>query len=176
MEVMRATAAILAAMILAACSSTTGLDATESRSGFDGARVVNIAPHGAACTELPCISIGSEWNSKRPQSAIVVASIASHEFTGLRALEFNIDGRMTAYQAAPGLSEFTAQTPPIRQSSHAFVVPMADLRAIVDARRVWVRVSSVRGWVEQPIIDGDRDSKALHALRRFLAQVDAGPK
>ena len=53
---------------------------------------------------------------------------------------------------------------------------MTDLRAIADARRVWVRVSSTRGWSEQAIVDGDTDSKALHALRRFLAQVDSGAK
>lgn len=61
-------------------------------------------------------------------------------------------------------------------STHTFVVPMTDLRAIADARRVWVRVSSTRGWSEQAIVDGDTDSKALHALRRFLAQVDSGAK
>ncbi len=176
MEVMRGAAAVAAFLILAACSTSSGLSATETRSGFDGARVVHIAPHGAACVDMPCISIGGEWNSKRPQSALVIASLAGPEFAGLRALEFNIDGRMTSYPAAPGLSEFTAPTPPLRMSTHTFVVPMADLRAIADARRAWVRVSSTRGWSEQAIVDGDTDSKALHALRRFLAQVDSGAK
>lgn len=171
----RMLAAVMAAMMVAGCANTDGLAARESASGFDGARVVSIDPHGVACEALPCISIGGEWNSKRPDTVLALVSVTSGEFSALRRLELNIDGRVVDVAPQAGsVSRFTAPVPAMRQSLQTFVLPLADLRAVASARRAWVRVTTLNGYTEQAIIDGATDSKAVHALRRFVAQIDAG--
>lgn len=169
--------ALVPAVALASCSTTSGLAPRESTSGLDGARVVRIDPHGAACGALPCVSIGAEWNSKRPDTALALVAVTSSQFAGLRRLELNIDGRMVDVASQAGQpSQFTAPAPTLRQSLQTFVVPLADLRAVTTAQRAWMRVTTLNGYVEHAIVDGATDSKALHALRRFVAQVDAAPK
>ena len=46
------------------------------------------------------------------------------------------------------------------------------LRSIAGAQRAWLRVHTTDGYVEDAIVDGSTDSKALHAMRRFLSEVD----
>lgn len=162
---------VLAALTLAGCSTTSGLDATETRSGFDGARIVDIRPHGAACKELPCPSLGAQWNSKTPQLALLHVKVSGYKFSGITRVELAIDGAITRLEAR-GPSAFESTTPPIRDSSHSVGVPLDRLREMAAARKAWVRVHTVEGFVEAPIVDGAEDSKALHAMRRFLAAVD----
>lgn len=166
----------LAAVLVAGCASTSGLEPTESRSGFDGARIVDIVPHGAACTELPCPSLGAQWSSKTPAAALLRVKVSGYRFAGITRVELAVGDAITRLEAR-NPSAFESTTPPIRDSSVSVGLPLEQLRAVAAARKAWVRVHTVEGFVEAPIVDGDRDSKALHALRRFLAAVDsAAPK
>lgn len=166
------TAAILlaAAFGLASCANTAGTAPTETRAGFDGARVVDIAPHGAACLSMPCVSLGAQWSSANPTSALLKVRLTGNAYTGIRRLELNIDGATRSLETSAGLTRFSSAVPPLRDSDQVFGVPLATVQALATAKRAWVRVHTGDGYIDAAVIDGDADSKALHALRRFLAQ------
>ncbi|MDT7834992.1 hypothetical protein [Aquabacterium sp. OR-4] len=161
------------ALVLTGCATTDGLAPTVSRAGFDGARVVDIAPHGAACPGLPCEMLGAQWTSARPGAAVLVLRITGPKFVGVRGLRVSVDGAVRALLPA-GLTRFDPGLGPLsRESTQPFGVDLALIRQITAAQRVWLRVETLDGVSDVAVIDGATDSKALHALRRFLAQVDA---
>lgn len=168
--------AVLAAVaaLVAGCATTSGLEPTESRSGFDGARVVDIAPHGAACDAVPCLAIGAQWNSKTADAALLHVRIVGPRFLGITGVELAVDGSTTSI-SAPGPSSFEPGPPPLRNSTQTVPVQLQQVRAIAAARKAWIRVRTPEGYIEAPIVDSGIDSKALHALRRFLAAVDSTP-
>jgi hypothetical protein len=154
----------------AGCATTTGTAPTETRAGFDGARVVDIAPHGAACTGMPCVSLGAQWSSANAASALLRVRLTGSAYTGIRRVELNIDGITRSLETSAGLTRFSSAVPPLRDSDQVFGVPLATVQALATARRAWVRVHTGEGYIDAAVIDGDADSKAVHALRRFLAQ------
>lgn len=168
-------AAAAAALALAGCATTTGTAPTDARSGYDGARVVNIAAHGGACTSMLCPAIGAQWNDKRPDVAIVTVALmnAWQPITGARLM---IDGKETRLDPLPGITTFSAPVQGMRESTRDFTAPLATVRALSTAGKAWLRVGTTDGNVEVAIIDGATDSKALHAMRRFLALVDQRPQ
>jgi hypothetical protein len=169
---MRGAAAALSSLALAGCMATTsGLQPTSVRSGFDGARVVNIAGHGVACRTVLCPGLGAQWSDKNPQTAIVTVYLFN-EIKGVTGAQLAIDGRIVTLQPIPGLTNFSRPGDLVKESRRDFTVGLGDVRAVASAQRAWLRVQTTDGYVEEAIIDGATDSKALHALRRFLAEVD----
>jgi hypothetical protein len=164
---------LLAALLLAGCGTTTGLAPTSSVSGFDGARVVNITPHGVACSSMVCAALGVQWNSKRPDSAILTVSVFN-QIVGITGAAINVDGNIIDLGRSQALTNFSRPGEMLRESSNDFVVPMSLVRSITTAKRAWLRVHTPQGSIEDAIIDGATDSKAYHALKRFLAEVAAG--
>lgn len=164
--------AMVAAVLLAGCATTDGLAPTSKVAGFDGARVVDIAPHGAVCDALPCVSIGAQWSARHPDTAIVTVMLLGPKFSGIQRMALSIDGRERSFQPSgitrldPGLSAL------VRESRQDFALPLSVLREAHGARRVWIRVSTLDGYIDQAVIDGPKDSKALHAIGRFLTAVD----
>lgn len=170
----RSRAIALACAALAGCATTTGTAPTSSIAGFDGARIVKIQPHGAACTSMVCEAIGAEWSSARPSSAIVRVAIIN-DIVGITGAEFKIGEKIVRPVKLTPLTEFNTQAGGLKESAADFAIDLADVRAMASGQqRVWLRVHTVRGYSDAAIIDGSLDSKAYHALRRFLAEVDAG--
>lgn len=164
-------AAVLVAA-LAGCATTTGLAPTSSTSGFDGARVVDIAPHGTVCDEMPCVALGAQWNSRFPESVIVTVVTLDPKFSGIQKATFSIDGKELAFRPK-GLTRFDPGFSAVaRESRQDFVVPLETLRQIRAAGRVWLRVSTLDGYVDRAVLDGQKDSKAYHAIGRLLAEID----
>ena len=165
-------AALGAACIVAACSTTSGTEATEKRSGFDGGRVVSIAPHGTACSDFVCISLGAQWSQVAGTGAVLEVAILG-AYRSITRAELSIDGRVVPLNSG-NITTFATPVPGLRESRKPFGVPLQTLRDITQAKRAWVRVYTPEGYMESAVVDGATDSKALHALRRFLAQVDKG--
>lgn len=168
---MRNARPLLAAFVLAGCSTSSGLAPIEARSGYDGARVVSIAPHGGACSGMLCPGVGAQWTSKAPAVAVVTVRV-SNAWMSITGARLMVDGREAVLQPLPGVTTFSRPGDAIRESSRDFQVPLATLRSVVTAQKAWLRVSTTEGSMETAIVDGATDSKALHAMRRFLAQVD----
>lgn len=61
-----------------------------------------------------------------------------------------------------------------KESRKGFIVPLDLVRKITTSQRTWLRVQTTGGYAEDAVIDGQTDSKAYHALKRFLTAVDQG--
>lgn len=169
-----------AASALAACSTTSGSDASERQSGFSGGRIVSIAPHGAICPIATagsgCAALGAYWDSTRADRAQLVVMLVDAKLRSITGLDLNIDGRITRLEPSSlptGAERIPGGT--VIESSRYFPTTLATVRELKSAKRVWLRVHTLDGFIESAIIDGAEDSKAYHAIGRFLARVDAGP-
>lgn len=157
--------------LLTACSTTSGLDATVSHSGFDNAKVVNIDPHSGACRMVVCTGLGAQWNGKRPNETILVVKIFN-EIQGITSAKLNIDGEIHTLTIKESFTEFSRPGSMVKSSSKGFLTSLELIRKIVNSKRTWLRVGTNSGSFEDAIIDGQTDSKAFHALKRFLTEVD----
>ena len=165
---------VLITAFLTGCSTTSGLEATQTVSGFDGSTTVDMPEHGTACGSLgsPCLGLGFQWSSKSPSSVIVKAAYFN-EFKAITRAQLSIDGRIVELVPLPGLTRFSRLGDPVRMSEADFSAPIDVLRAAASSSRVWLRINTTAGYAEDVVVDGTQDSKALHALKRFLAKVDA---
>lgn len=161
----------LAALALAGCATTSGTGPTVSRSGFDGSTVVDISPHGNDCSSMTCTGLGAQWSSANPQSAILKVQVFN-DITAITGAQISVDGQVISLEPLRGLTNFDTSTPGLKASVKGYHVTLSDLRRISGAQRAWLRVSTPSGYVEDRIVEGPADSKALHAIRRFLAAVD----
>lgn len=154
---------------ISGCSTTSGLDAKTSTSGFDGKKSVTIMPHSASCATMICPAIGATWIEDKPDLVGLNFEVVN-DLRTISAAELNIDGdiirltnrELTNLNTNQGLS-----------SSKLYVTDYKIINKILDSNRTWVRLSTSKGYVEAPIIDSGKDSKAFHALKRFKQQVDS---
>jgi predicted alpha/beta hydrolase len=166
-------ASIIALAALAGCSTTAGTGPRVSQSGFDGARIVTISPHGNACNSMICTGLGAQWSSKNPADAVLVVSLFN-EVRAIVGAQLNIDGKVYDLSNAQPFTNFSDFGAATREARKGFIVPTDLIRQITASQRTWLRVTTTAGNFEDAVIDGQTDSKAFHALRRFLASVDQG--
>ena len=162
-------AAIISVLGINACSNSTGLDAKVSHSGFDNSKGVNIAPHGNACTYMTCTGVGLQWNSKYPDDAFMIVQVFNN-VAPIFGAQLNIDGDIITLKESQLVSSYEVDGY-TRNSSKAFLVSLDTLEKIENANKVWMRVETPDGTLEDAIIDGNKDSKSYHALKRFLVEV-----
>lgn len=165
--------AILLLMLaaLAGCATTSGSDARVSRSGFDGARIVTVNPHGNACRSMSCTGLGAQWSSKTPTQSVLVVSLFN-ETRAIVEAQLNVDGKVYDLSNAQPFTNFSDFGAATKESRKGFIVPTELIRKIANSQRTWLRVTTTAGNFEDAVIDGQTDSKAFHALKRFLVSVE----
>ena len=168
---MKIAATVTAILLLAGCSTTSGLAPSSSYSGFDRARVVTISEHGNACAAVLCTGLGAEWTFALPDKALLSVKVFNG-IVGITGASLNIDGTITRLDSTSEPTRFNVPGAFMRESQKSFVVPLSMVRSIVASRNVWLRVFTTDGQLEDAVIEGARDSKAYNALARFLAEVD----
>lgn len=169
---MKRTASLLLMLAaLAGCATTSGSDARVSRSGFDGASIVTVNPHGNACRSMSCTGLGAQWNSKTPTQSVLVVSLFN-ETRAIVGAQLNIDGKVYDLSNAQPFTNFSDFGAATKESRKGFIVQTSLIRKIATSQRTWLRVTTTAGNFEDAVIDGQTDSKAYHALRRFLTSVD----
>ncbi|MCZ4677062.1 hypothetical protein O4O00_22180 [Citrobacter sedlakii] len=132
---------------------------------------MTIQPRGNACTSMTCTGLGAQWNSADPQNALLLVNVFN-EIKGIVAAEINIDGKVYHLQKSKGFIDFDSWTPSIRNSEQAFVVQLALIEEIITSKRTWLIVHTTSGYIEDAVVDNGKDSKALHLLKRFMAEVN----
>lgn len=154
------------------CSTTMGLDPVIGHSGFDNAKTVTINPHANACKSMVCTGLGAQWNSSKPHSAILIVMVAN-EYLAISNAELNIDGKKINLRSVGTVTDFhnPVSGSAMRESKRAFATTVETVKSILSAKRVWLRVSTPTGYLEDAVIDDDGDSKAYHALKRFMRSV-----
>lgn len=167
---MRIALVLTAACLLAAgCSSTGGSPAVESRSGFDGARRVQVAGHGGACSGLVCSGLGASWSSARGDRALLTVHVFN-ETCAILGARVRVGREVVDLGVPVGLTKFSRPGSATRESVQTFDVPLELVRRLAGADSAWLRVSTSVGYVE----DGLAGSRATAALARLLASIDGG--
>lgn len=173
MRIKQFAALAMCAALAAGCANTTGGDAKVSQSGFHQAAVVKIDPHGTGMMNglsMQVITIGAQWQQQNPNTAVVLAGVYG-EIIGVTGAALNIDGEIVDLKPIPGLTRFEGSGMQA-QSLRTFNTSVDTIRKLAGAKRVWIKLNTTKGWMEDGIIDGEKDSKAYHAMRRFVAAVD----
>jgi hypothetical protein len=167
---MRRLFVVFLVFVVSGCATTSGIDPVIGYSGFDNAKTVSINPHGNACSSMVCTGLGAQWNSSNPDAAILIVQVFN-EYAAISRAELNIDGKKVSLSSAQTITDFSSSGSAMRESSKGFGIPLSVVEKILSAKRVWLRVHTPTGYIEDPVIDGEKDSKAYHALSRFVAAV-----
>ncbi|WP_332604784.1 hypothetical protein [Acinetobacter sp. ESBL14] len=149
--------------------ATTGSAPEVSSSGFDGSKRVSIDGHSVACDQMACPLIGAIWSSNTPDLVGLKISVIN-TIVSINSVDLNVDGAIIKLRENK-LTDFSNDM--ILESSKLFVTDLTVVDKILNAKRAWIRVNTNKGLIENPIIDGTKDSKAYHALKRFKEQLSA---
>jgi hypothetical protein len=159
---------------MSGCGTKTGLSANVAYSGFDNARTVSISPHMNAGNAGPGTigpGLGAQWNASHPDSVVLIVALFN-QYTGITGAELNIDGEKISLAGSSNPTDMSLHYGS-RISTQAFATDIATVKKIIASKRTWLRVHTPTGYIEDAVIDGATDSKAYHALIRFIAAVEA---
>jgi hypothetical protein len=116
--------------------------------------------------------LGAQWNSGLPESAVLSVYVFN-DWRPITWVKLSVDGRVIELAPLKGsITTFSQPGAVSKESRRDFAVDLTLVRQVTSGGRAWLRVGTPEGYIEEAIIDGETDSKALHALRRFLAEVD----
>lgn len=159
-------------LFISSCATTSGTQPIVGFSGFDNAKTVSIQAHGNACSSLVCTGLGAKWNSSNPERAILTVKIFN-EYTAISEAKINIDGKKISLLSSTSVTDFSEPGSVMKTSKRGFGVPLSVIEEILSAKRAWLRVYTPTGYIEDAIIEGDKDSKAFHALSRFMKAINS---
>lgn len=154
---------------LAAGCSSTGSVPTQSTSGFDGARRVQVAGHGAACSGFVCSGLGASWTSARPDRVLLTVHVFN-ETCSITSARVRVGADVVDLGAPSGLTRFSRLGSATRESVQTFDVPLELVRRLASSDSAWLRVGTSVGRMEDRL-DG---SRASAALGRLLSTIDGG--
>lgn len=156
------------------CATTAGTEAHTSVAAFDNAKIVEISEHGAQCASSdPCIGIGGQWSSSHQDYAYMRIRTSSFlSYYGITEATLRIDGVDFHLRSPERMTAMSKLSNMLYESSQSFRVPLDLFRRIERAKDVRIRVNTTKGYVDDVIISGKADSKAYHAIRRFLKAID----
>lgn len=157
--------------ILSGCSTTTGLAPKVGHSGFDNARTVSIRPHGNAIKGMIGTGLGAQWNEAHKNKVIIIVAVFN-EYTGITGAELNIDGNKYTLRETQTVTNLDAGGDIMKISTQGFIADLEIVKRIIESKRTWLRVHTPTGVMEDAVIDGTQDSKAYHALKRFIDEVE----
>lgn len=158
-------------LFLSGCSNTQGSSAKINRSGFDGAKSVSINGHSNACKTIICTGLGAQWTTNNPDYAVLVVYLFN-EIKGIHGAQLSIDNKKYDLQIMNTMTDFNDLRAATKESRQLFAVRLDLIRQIINSRNVWLRIQTNSGYIENAVVDGDIDSKAYHALKRFITAVD----
>lgn len=157
----------------AGCGTTTGLSPNQAHSGFDDARTVSIRPHGnipSGALNVMGTGIGAEWNEAKKDQVLLIIAVFNLT-TGITGAELNIDGEKITLTPTAGVTDMDSGGSTMKISTRGFGTQLDTVEKIIQSKKTWLRVHTPTGTMENAVIDGDKDSKAYHALKRFMASV-----
>lgn len=162
-------------LFVGGCSNSIGSAPETTHSGFDGATIVVINGHGNGGSSMIASGLGARWSSKRPDDAVLVVYVFN-DITAITGAQLNIDGEIYHLKGSETFTKFDADTVnriTVKESRKGFHVPLDLISKITKSSKTWLRVQTTKGLIEDPVVDGSNDSKAFHALKRFLVAVEA---
>lgn len=154
---------------LIGCTATTTISKPQvTTSGFDGAKHIEVDPHGVACTQMQCIGIGGIWVSNQPNWIGLNVQIFN-DITAIDSVSLNIDGKRIDLNSSK-LTKFE-HSGYIKSSNKVFIYDLSILNDILQSKRTWIRVYTSQGIVEDSVISDGVDSKAFNALKALNEKI-----
>lgn len=95
------------------------------------------------------------------------------EYAAISGAEINIDGKIINLSSPTSITVFSESGSVMQTSTKGFGVPLSVIEKILSAKRVWLRVHTPTGYIEDSVVEGDKDSKAFHALSRFIKTINS---
>ena len=169
---------ILALLAGAGCETLPGhVGVTTAK--LDGERQVHVDPGWlhAGGLKISTIKLGGFWSDRRPDEFVLEAVVLGVD--NIEGLKIGIDGRVsefkqaggfTAYEYKPGYYEQFGSYAGHSESARRFVVPLDFVRAMVAGKKVIVRVSLSRGYLEGEFAF-DQITFARPGFRKALAKL-----
>lgn len=160
-------------LFIAGCGTTVGRAPQTRTGGFDNARTVDIAPHGNIPNKdfnMILTGVGAQWTEARKNKVLLIIAVFN-DYTGITDAELNIDGEKIALTPTPGVTDMSSGGSIMKISTKDFETDLTTVEKILNSKRVWLRVHTPTGTMENAIIDGGKDSKAYNALVRFMKAV-----
>jgi hypothetical protein len=114
--------------------------------------------------------IGAQWSEARKDQVILIIAVFNM-YTGITGAELNIDGERIALTSTTTVTDMGAGGESMKISTQGFVTRLDTVEKIIRSKRTWLRVHTPTGTMEDAVIDGAKDSKAYHALIRFMESV-----
>ena len=153
------------------CANSTGLKPKLSKTGFDDVTVVSVQPHGMGCKSYPCVMLGAQWQSN-VKDLIYLDFKSLYEFTNIYSAKINIDGEVIDLIDISKFTDHDIDTLNNRYSLHTFAIKKNRFADLLSAKKVWVQIKTDGGNVEDYIVDDEKDTKAIHALKRFNVMME----
>lgn len=165
---------VLVAGLLCSMSAMAAPKGVEiKQSGFDDSKEVTLKPYGtSSCMGFgnQCVSVGALWKSSAPD----VVGIDLHtlgKFYNMTNLAINIDGRIIQANRVDMAYDHTL-TGRYKQSFQRFVILKDDFDQMLNAQKVWFKISTVGGgYIETNLIDNGKSTLARDGLIRFNSQL-----
>ncbi len=114
--------------------------------------------------------IGAQWNEVKKDQVILIIAVFNTT-TAITGAELNIDGEKLTLTPTADITDMESGGEIMKKSTKGFVTKLATVEKIIRSKRTWLRVSTPTGTMEDAVIDGAKDSKAYHALKRFMDAV-----
>ena len=168
---MQQTVTILILLLLTACSTTSGLDPVVSKNGYDNSSYVHIVPHGNNCgMDMMCTGIGASWDSSQPSAALLTVQIINKPSL-ITSAEIKLNGKIIPLIRLPHATDLKIEHG-MTETSKVFGISYAQLVELSNAKTAWLRVNTPTGYIDALIVNEQEDSKAYHALKRFVKAVN----
>ncbi|MCP4746334.1 MAG: hypothetical protein GY874_09375 [Desulfobacteraceae bacterium] len=162
---------VIIMFLITSCSTASVVGPKISHSGFDNSLIVRIDPHGTMYNSKGLVtSIGASWNSSNPDIVILSIQIF-YEYHAITEAFLNIDGKKFELLSTKTVTDLNRDIAGFKSSTKGFIVSIKTIDEILKAKRVWLKINTPTGYAENGIIDGEKDSKAYHALKRFIESI-----
>lgn len=171
-------AAILAAVLAAACSAMPGMPGHVNQrvSTFDNATEITVEPGGVRGAGMTnAFALGAAWSSRAPGQVALLARIIG-DFAAIetsKGLEFNIDGQVISLDSPQLLTSLDATRSTgahrERTSERYFVMQLSDFDRLLHSTDVRARLRTSRGYLEGVLTDDP--TAAAQGLRSFRKAI-----
>lgn len=168
---------VLLSFSLLGCATTSGLDAKTTTSDFDKSKRVSIAPHGSVCTNnyATCALLGFTWTDKKPEQSNILVQVTEPtnggEYHSIITTKLNIDGDIITLKPSIGDTNSFDYNEVFKTSSRLYDVPLSTLNKVKLSKITKIQVIADGAIIEGDLKDGDKNTKAYHAMLRFLDQI-----
>lgn len=167
---------LFAGALLAICGTALASSVTKSVDSFDGAMRVDVDRYyGLDCgAATACASLGADWLSTRPGVVVLRLNVLD-ALTGIDGLKFNVDGEIVDLNPAEKPTDFE-NGKFLKTSKRDFFISVAELRKVLAAKSVKVRILTQDGLVDATLSSGTKASSAYGALKEFVEAIPAQDK